>query len=79
MQENLAGVRVIRAYVQERSELARFAKLNQEYIGENIKLARTSGLFMPLLQALIGLGFSARVVDRRKPSAQRATSRSASS
>jgi len=57
VQENLIGVRVVRAYVQEQSELDRFEKLNREYIGENIRLARTSGMFMPLLQALIGLGF----------------------
>ncbi len=53
VQENLSGVRVVRAYVQERAELAQFEQLNQDYIGENIRLARLSGLFMPLLQALI--------------------------
>jgi ATP-binding cassette subfamily B multidrug efflux pump len=59
VQENLAGVRVIRAYVQEKSELHRFEELNREYIGENIKLARAQGMFMPTLQALVGLGFLA--------------------
>jgi ATP-binding cassette subfamily B protein len=57
VQENLAGVRVIRAYVQEESELRRFEQLNREYIGENIRLARAQGMFMPVLQALVGLGF----------------------
>src|SRR5277367_2602761 len=57
VQENLSGVRVVRAYVQERPELAQFENLNQDYIKENIRLARLSGLFMPLLQALISLGF----------------------
>ena len=57
VQENLAGVRIIRAYAQEASELRTFEKLNQEYIAQNIKLVRISGLFMPLLQALIGLTF----------------------
>jgi ATP-binding cassette, subfamily B, multidrug efflux pump len=59
VQENLAGVRVIRAYVQEDSELRRFEQLNREYIGENIRLARAQGMFMPVLQALVGLGFLA--------------------
>lgn len=54
VQENISGVRVIRAYVQEESELRQFGKLNQEYIAENLKLAQISGLFMPLLQALVG-------------------------
>lgn len=59
VQENVAGVRVIRAYVQEQAELAGFEKLNREYIAENIKLVRISGVFMPLLQSLIGLTFLA--------------------
>jgi ATP-binding cassette subfamily B multidrug efflux pump len=57
VQENLSGVRVIRAYAQENAELRQFELLNQDYIAQNIRLARLSGLFMPLLQALIGLTF----------------------
>jgi len=57
VQENLSGVRVVRAYVQERSELAHFETLNQGYIGENLRLAKISGLFNPLLTALVGLSF----------------------
>jgi ATP-binding cassette subfamily B protein len=57
VQENLSGVRVIRAYVQEEAELRQFEKLNREYIAENLSLARTSSMFMPLLQALIGVTF----------------------
>ena len=57
VQENLAGVRVIRAYVQEEAELRQFEKLNRRYIAENLRLARTSSLFMPMLQALIGITF----------------------
>jgi ATP-binding cassette, subfamily B, multidrug efflux pump len=57
VQENLSGVRVVRAYVQERSELRHFEKLNQGYIGENLRLAKISGLFNPLLTALVGLSF----------------------
>lgn len=57
VQENLSGARVLRAYVQENSELERFAALNREFIAQNIGLARLSSAFMPLLQALIGLTF----------------------
>ena len=57
VQENLNGARVLRAYVQENSELERFAALNREFIAQNIGLARLSSAFMPLLQALIGLTF----------------------
>jgi len=57
VQENLSGVRVIRAYAQEKSELHKFELLNQDYVAQNIRLAKLSGLFMPLLQALISLSF----------------------
>jgi ATP-binding cassette subfamily B protein len=57
VQENLSGVRVIRAYVQEEAELRQFETLNRHYIAENLSLARTSSMFMPLLQALIGITF----------------------
>ena len=57
VQENLAGVRVIRAYAQENAEVDQFERLNKEYIRENIGLARIQGMFMPLLQALIGVTF----------------------
>jgi len=57
VQENLSGVRMIRAFVQEAAELRRFADLNNEYIAQNLKLVKVSGLFQPLLEALIGFTF----------------------
>src|SRR3954470_11802135 len=57
VQENLAGVRVVRAYAQEQAEVEQFERLDRDYIRENIGLARIQGMFMPLLQALIGLTF----------------------
>jgi ATP-binding cassette subfamily B multidrug efflux pump len=57
VQENLSGVRMIRAYVQELPELARFNRLNQDYIAQNLQLVRISGLFEPLLEMLIGITF----------------------
>jgi ATP-binding cassette, subfamily B, multidrug efflux pump len=57
VQENLSGVRVIRAYAQESAEVRQFETLNLEYIRENIGLAKIQGMFMPLLQALIGVTF----------------------
>jgi ATP-binding cassette, subfamily B, multidrug efflux pump len=43
--------------VQEQAELRRFEELNRAYIAENIRLVRISGVFQPLLEALIGLTF----------------------
>lgn len=57
VQESLAGIRVVRAYVQEEAEVQRFQELNRSFIGENLRLARLSGLFLPLLHFFIGLTF----------------------
>lgn len=57
VQESLAGMRLLRAYVQEEAELRRFEQLNQAYVSQSLRLARVSGLFLPLLQALVGLTF----------------------
>ncbi len=57
VQENLSGVRMIRAFVQEEAELRRFEDLNQAYIAQNLRLVRISGLFQPLLEALVGFTF----------------------
>jgi ATP-binding cassette, subfamily B, multidrug efflux pump len=57
VQENLAGVRMIRAFVQEKAEMRRFETLNRDYIAQNIRLVRVQGVFQPLLESLIGLTF----------------------
>lgn len=57
VQENLSGVRVVRAYAQEAAEIRGFDEPNREYVSRNIKLIRTWSMFMPSLQALIGLTF----------------------
>ena len=57
VQENLSGVRMVRAFVQERAEMRRFEELNKEYIAQNIRLVRIQGVFQPLLEVLIGLTF----------------------
>ena len=56
-QENLAGVRVVRAYVQEDAEIRGFDAPNREYINRNLRLILFWSLFMPLLQMLFGLTF----------------------
>jgi ATP-binding cassette subfamily B protein len=57
VQENLSGVRVVRAYAQEEAEQRQFDEPNREYVARNIKLIRTWSMFMPSLQALIGTTF----------------------
>jgi ATP-binding cassette subfamily B protein len=54
-QENFAGVRVVRAYRQERAEVARFSALNEGYVEKNMRLARLYGAMNPLFGLLAGL------------------------
>ena len=46
--ENLAGIRAIKAYTQETSETSRFDRIGREYIGENLRMVKISGLFSPM-------------------------------
>jgi len=55
-QENLAGVRVVRAYRQERSEIDRFDRMNDEYLEKNMSLARLYGAMHPAFVLLAGIG-----------------------
>lgn len=59
VQENLAGVRVVRAYAREAREEEDFARVNDDYLEGNRRLVAWSVAFHPILQALIGLGFAA--------------------
>jgi ATP-binding cassette, subfamily B, multidrug efflux pump len=57
VQENLAGVRIVRAYAQEEAEICGFDEPNREYVSRNIRLIRTWSMFMPSLTALSGTSF----------------------
>src|SRR6266568_2751292 len=54
-QENFSGVRVIRAYAQEQSEIAGFERSNREYIARSLKLVRLMGMLWPTLETMLGL------------------------
>jgi ATP-binding cassette, subfamily B, multidrug efflux pump len=59
VQENLSGVRIVRAYGRESAQEREFEELNREYMDRNMALARTSAIFHPLLSILTGLGLLA--------------------
>ena len=56
VQENLNGVRIVRAYVQESAQEADFDVVSREYIDRNLALARVSALFDPALSLLTATG-----------------------
>jgi ATP-binding cassette subfamily B protein len=56
-QENLTGVRVVRAYAQEGAEIEQFQELNREYANQNLRLVKFAAAMRPMLFFFIGLGF----------------------
>ncbi|MBI4608080.1 MAG: ABC transporter ATP-binding protein [Candidatus Rokubacteria bacterium] len=56
VQENLAGASVVRAYTMEGREVTEFDRLNREYLGLSLRLARTQAGFSPLMGLIAGTG-----------------------
>ena len=54
-QENLSGVRVVRAYGQESFELAQFRAANTEYLRRNRRLIVVQGMYFPSMGLLMGV------------------------
>ncbi len=60
--ENVGGIRVVKAYVQEESEIERFESLNERAKRANMAMVRVSGLLNPLIQFLFGVSFVIGIV-----------------
>src|SRR3954471_5111849 len=58
-QENLAGVRIVRAFRQEDAEVERFRALNDEYLDRNMALTRLYGIMQPSFGIFAGGGMVA--------------------
>lgn len=57
VQENLAGVRVVRAFTREESEIESFKRMNHGFVELNRSLIRLNAAFHPTLHALVGILF----------------------
>ncbi|MGG2093580.1 ABC transporter transmembrane domain-containing protein [Bacillus sp. S13(2024)] len=55
--ESIAGVRVIRAYVQEREDEKRFHTLATDVYAKNMKVAKIDSLFQPTVKMLVGMSY----------------------
>jgi len=55
VQENLSGVRVVRAFTREAAEVETFGGMNREYVDRSQRLIQVWGVFHPLLGFLSGL------------------------
>ena len=56
VQENLSGVRVVKAYTLEASEIEHFQALNQEFVNRNHQQIRLMTFFFPIFRCLPGIG-----------------------
>lgn len=55
VQESISGIRVVKAFVQEDSELQKISESAYDYVKENISLVRIQGMFHPSFMLIIGL------------------------
>lgn len=53
--ESIAGIRVLRAYVQERAQEKRFAETVQDVYQKNVDVAKIDSLFEPTIKVLVGV------------------------
>lgn len=56
VQENFAGIRIVKAYAREVDQSSRFGGRSRDYMDRNMDLAKIWGAFFPALQFLGGLG-----------------------
>jgi len=57
VQENISGVRVIKAFGQEEVEKQEFADLSQEVVEKNVAVAKIDALFDPTISLIVGISF----------------------
>lgn len=57
VQENLAGIRVVKGFAREKSEVERFREVNELNVARNMHLVRVHALFHPLVGYLASLSF----------------------
>ncbi|HYR83041.1 MAG TPA: ABC transporter ATP-binding protein [Terriglobia bacterium] len=55
VQESMAGVRVVKAFVQEKHEIAEFDQMNRSLLAKNYELIRATSVFYPIMELMIGL------------------------
>ncbi len=54
-QESFSGIRVVKSYVIEKSEVNHFTKLSGEYLDRNMEKIKIQALFMPMLFLITGI------------------------
>src|SRR5213594_4572558 len=55
VQESMAGIRVVKAFVQEEYEIREFDRMNQSLVAKNRELIRAQSVFYPTMELMIGV------------------------
>jgi len=61
LQENLAGVRVVKAFVRERHEIERFGAANVELMEKNIRIMRLVAILLPTMVLILNLAVAGAI------------------
>lgn len=56
LQENITGIRVVKAFGREKEEVQKFEKENQGILERNLEMTRVSAFYVPLMNTLTALG-----------------------
>ena len=56
LQENIAGVRLVKAFVRAEYEGERFAEVNEDYTDQNIRVMRYMATLFPIMGLLVNIG-----------------------
>lgn len=62
VQENISGIRVIKAYAQEAPEVDRFESLNQNMRDTNISMVKVSAAMSPMVNFIFGISFTISLI-----------------
>lgn len=56
--ESISGMRVIRSYVQEEHDIAKFDEVTKDVMTKNMKVAAINSLFHPSISTIVGLSYA---------------------
>lgn len=55
IQESISGIRIVKAFVQEKAELAKVDEVSLDFVKQNISMAKISGIFHPFMGFVISM------------------------
>lgn len=62
VQENIMGIRVVKAFAQEAHEIKRFDELSRQNVETNMRMVRVSGALGPVTQACFSISFLSFII-----------------